>query len=167
MNVLIARNMAAIDQGLELIEALRGSNGGDGGGRVAPHFRHCIDFYDCFLRGAETGRIDYDARARSPELESELGSVALAFRRIREQLGAMGSLPPQTPVEARADALEDDTPWTSSTLGRELLFLLSHTIHHYALVDLLLREEGFEVPSDFGMAPSTLKHLERQPECAR
>ena len=66
MNVLSARNIAAIDQGLELIEALRGSNGGDGGVRVAPHFRHCIDFYDCFLRGAETGRIDYDARARSP-----------------------------------------------------------------------------------------------------
>ena len=79
----------------------------------------------------------------------------------------MGSRSPQTPVEARADALEDDTPWTSSTLGRELLFLLSHTIHHYALIDLLLREEGFEVPPDFGMAPSTLKHLERQPECAR
>lgn len=164
MNVLTARNIAAIDQGLGLIEALRGSHGG---ARVAPHFRHCIDFYDCFLRGAEAGRIDYDARARSPELESELGPVALAFRRIREQLEAMGSRSSHTPVEARADALEDDTAWTASTLGRELLFLLSHTIHHYALIDLLLREEGFEVPRDFGMAPSTLKHLQRQPECAR
>ncbi len=165
MNAWTAQNTAAIDQGLELIDALLRS--GDGGvARVAPHFRHCIDFYDCFLHGAETGCIDYDARARSPELESELASVALAFRRIREQLVGMSSQPPETPIQARADALEDDMPWTSSTLGRELLFLLSHTIHHYALIDLLLREDGFEVPADFGMAPSTLKYLERQPECA-
>ena len=172
MNELTARNTAVLDQGLELIDALLGSSSAKGALRVAPHFRHCIDFYDCFLSGLETGRIDYDARSRSAELESDLGSVDQALRRIRERLLGIGSLSPRTPVQARSDAPEENSPWTSSTLGRELLFLLSHTIHHYALIDLMLREEGFEPPSEFGVAPSTLRHLERETEpvhteCAR
>ena len=34
--------------------------------RVGGHLRHIVDFYDSFLQGLETGRIDYDAR-RSEE----------------------------------------------------------------------------------------------------
>ncbi len=108
MNELTARNTAALDQGLELIDALLGSNSGAGVLRVAPHFRHCIDFYDCFLSGVGTGRIDYDARSRSAELENDLGSVDQALRRVRERLLGIGSLSPRTSVQARADAPEEN-----------------------------------------------------------
>jgi hypothetical protein len=42
-----------------------------------------------------------------------------------------------------------------STLGRELAFVASHTIHHFAIVALLLRDMGIGVPARFGYAPST------------
>jgi hypothetical protein len=42
-----------------------------------------------------------------------------------------------------------------STLGRELAFVLSHTIHHQALIALLLAIRGLHVPDRFGYAPST------------
>jgi uncharacterized damage-inducible protein DinB len=42
-----------------------------------------------------------------------------------------------------------------STLGREMLFVISHTIHHQALVAVLLSATGRGVPDAFGLAPST------------
>ena len=44
----------------------------------------------------------------------------------------------------------------SSTLGRELEFAVSHTIHHYALVRERLR--GVDFDPRFGVAPSTLEY---------
>jgi uncharacterized damage-inducible protein DinB len=42
-----------------------------------------------------------------------------------------------------------------STLARELLFVISHTIHHQALIAVLLSAAGRTVPEAFGLAPST------------
>jgi hypothetical protein len=43
-------------------------------------------------------------------------------------------------------------------VGRELQYLLSHTIHHYAIIGSILRAQGVEPGPDFGVAPSTLRH---------
>lgn len=61
---------------------------------------------------------------------------------------------------------ESQRGWVLSTLERELQFLASHTVHHYALIALTLRAQGVTVGTDFGMAPSTLRHSERE-RCAR
>jgi hypothetical protein len=45
-----------------------------------------------------------------------------------------------------------------STLVRELLFLVSHTVHHFAVIRLLLAAEGIDPGEEFGTAPSTLAH---------
>ena len=39
---------------------------------------------------------------------------------------------------------------TSVTLGRELVFVLQHTIHHQAIVALLLAARGIAIPPRFG-----------------
>ncbi|MFW5688937.1 MAG: hypothetical protein ACOC1U_05120, partial [Spirochaetota bacterium] len=46
----------------------------------------------------------------------------------------------------------------ASTLERELAVLASHTVHHYAIIALLLRVQDVDVPASFGVAPSTLRH---------
>ena len=48
--------------------------------------------------------------------------------------------------------------WTGSTVGRELRFLMSHTLHRYALIAAILRLGGEPVPAGFGVALSTLRH---------
>ncbi|MBM4187475.1 MAG: hypothetical protein FJ206_09205 [Gemmatimonadetes bacterium] len=48
--------------------------------------------------------------------------------------------------------------WSRSTLGRELQFLVSHSVHHFALIKLLLANDGPVLPREFGVAPSTLSH---------
>lgn len=56
----------------------------------------------------------------------------------------------------------NDTDWSFTSVGRELRFLLSHTVHHCALIAILLSLRGGEVPNGFGIAPSTERHRAQQ-----
>ena len=70
-------------------------------------------------------------------------------------------------MRTEADTLAPGEPeWSTSSVRRELLFLLSHTVHHNALVKELLRARGHALADDFGVAPSTLEHRARL-ACAR
>ena len=58
--------------------------------------------------------------------------------------------------------------WTRSTGRRELQFLLSHTIHHYALIAVICNHLGVPLDPAFGVAPSTLRFQQQQGvTCAR
>jgi hypothetical protein len=61
-------------------------------------------------------------------------------------------------VEDAQSAHLDDSYMTSS-VGRELQVLSSHTIHHFALIAVTLKALGVYIDSDFGMAPSTQRYL--------
>ncbi|MEK6687797.1 MAG: hypothetical protein AABZ01_04975, partial [Gemmatimonadota bacterium] len=58
---------------------------------------------------------------------------------------------------ARHAATPDQTDLSGfqSSLGRELLFLLSHTVHHFAVIRLLLQRQGTDSDPRLGVAPST------------
>jgi uncharacterized damage-inducible protein DinB len=42
-----------------------------------------------------------------------------------------------------------------TTLARELAFVVQHTVHHCALIAVLLEWQGYRVPYGFGLAAST------------
>lgn len=135
-------------------------------GAVGGHFRHCLDFYGCFLRGLETGDVDYDDRRRDPRLEGERHAALGALRDLAAGLEnlAPDRVAPDRPLRVSQDRAcdsegrEAEDRWCRSTVGRELQFLRSHTIHHYALIAATLRLLGFAPDPDFGIAPSTLAH---------
>ncbi len=153
-------------------------------GSVGTHFRHCLDYYTCLLAGVSTGHVDYDARERDEQVEADrahaagrLGIVAQDLRALvdehsaaeRSGAGTPGSASSgtprraarlgDTPLTVKQDAVaSDDAPLhATSTLARELQFAMSHTVHHYALIALILRTQDYEVHPDFGVAPSTLR----------
>jgi hypothetical protein len=43
----------------------------------------------------------------------------------------------------------------ASSVGREVAFVTSHTVHHNAILGQLLCAHGVHVPLRFGIAPST------------
>jgi hypothetical protein len=44
---------------------------------------------------------------------------------------------------------------TRSTVSRELVFVISHTIHHNAIIGQVLTAQGITLEPRYGMAPST------------
>jgi hypothetical protein len=63
-------------------------------------------------------------------------------------------------VTYSVDYGDGDAEAVYSNLAREVMFCVGHAIHHYALLKLLCAGEGVNLPYEFGVAPSTLKHLE-------
>jgi len=125
---------------------------------IGGHLRHCLDHYQSFLGGMENGRIDYDARERDVLVETQ---PAAARERLGEVLRAMEALlESELPegVQVKMDCGGDEIPWQPSTAGRELQFLVSHTVHHFAMIGGICQALGVRVDEGFGVAPSTLRH---------
>ena len=106
--------------------------------------------------------MDYDCRRRGTEVETNRQAALDVIRRQEQQLLAF----PRTRSDGRCGLtvlVNRDLPPVeeSTTVGRELAFLLSHTVHHNALIAVLVKTLGVTVPEDFGYAPSTLAHLEK------
>lgn len=159
---LVGDNLVCLHQGIELLESL------DDAGYVKPckrcfestlggHLRHNTDHYEAFLSGWEAGAIDYDARTRDLRVATERGFAIALLERMEEDLRNLAGVSLGRPVAVKMDA-GCVSEWTRSTVGRELQFLLSHTIHHYALMATICQIEGMgTLPLHFGVAPSTVK----------
>ena len=55
-----------------------------------------------------------------------------------------------------------DLAGRGSTVGRELAYVLSHTIHHNAIIGSMVKALGGVLPERFGYAPSTVRHAHLQ-----
>jgi len=135
---------------------------------VGSHLRHCIDFYHRFLGGVYSGKVDYDKRERDPRLEADRSFAISELERIKKALAAFGDGPDGMRIEVQSDAGTGDSGhWAFSSVERELQVLASHTVHHYALVAVILRSTGHDPGREFGVAPSTLRYWEETGACAR
>ena len=125
------------------------------------HLRHCLDFYNSFLGGFASGQVDYDARARDPRIETDRAYAIGIVESIMGRLHEVSQADEDRPLRVAGDrgpGEEGEKAWSRSTVRRELQFLRSHTVHHYALIGAVLKLVGFEVDRDFGVAPSTLTY---------
>jgi uncharacterized damage-inducible protein DinB len=140
---------------------------GEHGGGVGGHVRHSLDHVKTLLASAERECLDYDARARDAAIESDRRAALDLLASLRDRLGALAGLDPQrTLLLATLPASHMTSVTVTTTLGRELAYVISHTIHHNAILALTVRRLGVEPPEHFGWAPSTMRHRE-QTACAR
>ncbi|MDN3521740.1 DinB family protein [Halomonas ramblicola] len=165
---LVDENRQALCQLRDLLAGLSSSAYGRACGTlgrhsIGRHVRHILDHYESLL-SAEAAVLDYEHRRRDPGLER---SPARAIRRLDAIVVALADL-----VEGAASAHVrlhyplggGDAQALPTSLGRELAFLTSHTIHHMAILGLLAERLGVALPDDFGVHPSTLRHWQRQAE---
>jgi hypothetical protein len=134
---------------------------------IGSHIRHCIEFYQCFFAGLPDGTVDYDRRERNPKIAVERRAALLVMRGLTEQLRDFDSDDRGLSVFAESEGRGTQERPQASSVERERTFLLSHTIHHFAIVGLLLKLQGIEPPADFGVAPSTLAYWRRTGQCVR
>lgn len=161
-------NLGLLSQAVVMIERLKVEANADFnyGQAVGPHARHIIEHYQALLNALDRGgshRIEYDGRVRDLALQSQPDGTLAGIRQLQS---AMHLHSHKNPSVCELDTLvqtvfqvgmagEMDVTGTS-TLGRELLFLGSHTVHHFALMAHYCKVAGVDLGPDFGKAPSTV-----------
>jgi hypothetical protein len=174
LNALIETNIRWLRQALELLDRLddvtyAAMPAGMEPHRAGGHLRHIVEFYQAFLEGLDSSHIDYDARRRDLRIERSRAAAGGALERIVHALRTDPAVRSERIVWVRME----DAPasvgcdlFMESSVSRELQVLSSHTIHHFALIAMTLRSYGVEMDPEFGMAPSTLRHLAKTAEAA-
>lgn len=125
-------------------------------GSIGEHVRHCLDHIAVLVAADSSTTLSYDRRTRGTAVETD---PAAAVRQIVELKPALAMWPgrgldePIRVASMISPAGDIVAGW--STLGRELAFVVSHTIHHQAIIGVLLAVHGASVPERFGHSPST------------
>ncbi len=146
------------DQLLKLISQDAYVKSSKGSSSVGAHVRHILDRFNSVFAGLQDGYIDYDARKRDKSIENSLDTAKFALatvgRRIRDVdvSDALGSI--VTVSESVHHQLSAVS--SSSTVDRELMGLVTHSIHHLAIIALIAKNYGYQMNEDFGKAPSTI-----------
>lgn len=127
---------------------------------VGAHYRHCLDHVEKLLEGLDAGVIDYDARERDPLIESSREAALGKTLDLGRRLAQLSESDPRMPLlmRCRSSYSIEEVPAVPTTLQREIIFCISHAIHHYALIAVMCRDMGVVLPEGFGTAPSTLRH---------
>lgn len=137
-------------------------------GSIGGHTRHVIDHIQQWLGAShsviktERGLINYESRERGTDVECD---VACGQRTLAEILDRLHVLPDAwTTAEVQViQMLHPDLPPVAmpSSLSRELAFVISHTIHHQAIIAQIAATLDLSLPDGFGYAPATLAYLRR------
>lgn len=160
----LAGNRVVLVQAADLLRRLSDADFAATGGRagrssIGAHLRHVLDHYRAFVDGLASGRVDYEARHRDSAVEHERLLAAQEVERVTGLLGESARQGGDRALQVNLRSLVDpgaEADWSGSTVKRELQFLVSHTVHHFALIRTRLVELGIDPGEEFGMAPSTI-----------
>ena len=157
---LLNFNCQLIDQALALVAAHEGPSALAYEKYVGPHLRHVIEHYEALVLRDEADEVDYDRRPRDRDLERDAGLATARLIALRRRLAAWSDAMLDKPLRVHGQgglAGEFDFS-THSSMGRELVFLASHAIHHYALLQVHCEQLGIATDPNLGLAPSTVAH---------
>ncbi|HMF95553.1 MAG TPA: DinB family protein [Vicinamibacterales bacterium] len=125
-------------------------------GTVGAHVRHCLDHVAALVGAEPSATLSYDRRRRGTTIEADPAAALQQILRLEQALQRWSSRSLDDPVRV---ASQIDPSGSSivgwSTLGRELAFVLNHTIHHQATIAAVMALHGVAAPDGFGFAPST------------
>lgn len=130
-----------------------------GNSSIGMHVRHILECYQCLRDGCTDGMVNYDRRKRDVAVETDLLAAGMA---LKEVVHFVNSCTDNAPVRLLSGEEEGDKEGLiamDSSLFRELLYNLEHTIHHLAMIRIALRATDKEhlVAEAFGVAPATLR----------
>ncbi len=159
--------LAFIDQATELAHNVNSKswthpNAGFRGSTLGQHMRHTLDHIEAICIGLNEGVVNYDARRREQDIETNPTTASERCVKLKETLISLGRLyPADTAIKSIASCSSDCEPIPQiSSFGRELQFVISHTVHHFAIIAAICHSQDITTSSEFGVAPSTLKHRE-------
>jgi len=163
---------ALIDSALEILaqgEALLGEIENDNYTRktvvafnasIGGHYRHCLDHFRSLLDAVIVGDLNYDHRERGTLVENDRFAALNATRELRVGFQSLSpeGLVRELNVTCRTSYSATASQSCVSTVAREMMYVVAHAVHHFALIGIMGGLMGLRLPAGFGVAPSTLKH---------
>ncbi|MYI01541.1 MAG: DinB family protein, partial [Gammaproteobacteria bacterium] len=117
---------------------------GDGNSSIGAHVRHIVDRYQCVLNGLAVGCIDYDDRKRGTSVETDVRVAAGALAETRGRFENLDLDACGAEISVRELVHYNGEPTVAaSTLDRELMGLITHSIHHLAIIAMIARSASF------------------------
>ena len=163
-NSLIESNVKTLDEGLELLSTIKQEHFTHSckptfHSTIGAHFRHVLEHYKCVVSQIEQSEFSYDRRERDQLLECDINYAVNVLQELRTTISNFDD-----DVFAKTYTIIDQQASSAipTTLQRELLFLQSHTVHHYAMIGGMVRILGMSTESDFGVAIATRVHEQEQ-----
>jgi uncharacterized damage-inducible protein DinB len=128
---------------------------GQASGAIGAHVRHILDHVKVLVDRPAFGNLTYDHRERDTAIEQDRRRGIEALRTAGDVVRAMDQ--PEDEALVLEALVERGQPpvAVATSLAREVVFALQHTIHHQAIIALLLHRDGVATPSRFGYAPAT------------
>lgn len=136
----------------------------EGAGR---HIRHILDHLLALREGMESGILDYNRRNRESIIERDPQAATQQLQELRAWLEQQGKFEGSIEIISEADVGSTVNIEMPSTVQREVLYIINHTIHHAAHIKLMGKHMGIEFPEHIGLAPATATYFRRGgPACA-
>lgn len=132
-------------------------------GSVGMHVRHVIDHFRALEQGIHKGLVDYNVRHRCTAAESSTAEAKSLLSKVISWLESLDEscLNKAISVRSEIDIERTLSSTVNSSVARELVFVSSHAIHHYAVIRLLCVKQNKQVPEFFGYAPATITSISR------
>lgn len=125
-------------------------------GSIGEHVRHALDHIAAFIASEPCSLLSYDHRERGTAVESDPSVALRQMFRLKAAIERWSTRPLDEPIQVVSRVAASGASVTGwSTVARELAFVMGHTVHHQAIIALLLDLQGVGVPERFGYAPST------------
>lgn len=123
---------------------------------IGQHVRHIIEMISCLDEGYDQGEIHYDKRKRNKGIENIKSE---AVRWLETIVSGLQKENKELTLHVNCSTASDNSLQIPSNYHRELLYNLEHIIHHMAIIRIGIAETtAVDLPEEFGIAPTTLKH---------
>ena len=120
---------------------------------VGEHTRHIIEMFQCLEKQYDSGIINYDARNRDYQIQTNIAFAKEAIVTILNQLDK-----PNKNLQLQ-QIVDGEELLIDSNYHRELLYNLEHCIHHQALIKVaILQMDHIQIDENFGVARSTIEY---------
>ncbi len=127
------------------------------GTSIGKHIRHTLEFHQCLFE--ESAVISYDNRSRNEALENNLEDAQECLDWLITHLKFVQVDRVLNLTVQYGESVEVIT----SSMKRELTFLIEHTVHHMAILRIALNTcfPAIQYEKTFGYADSTVRFLQQ------
>lgn len=133
------------------------------------HVRHVLDMFYAFKMGvtAQNPLVDYDIRRRGASIESCVdeavgdinGHIDWLNTYFLQATDLDALLSQSLDVSTEVCLSHTVSVSVKSNVARELIFIASHAVHHFAILGSIAKLQNITLDENFGVAPATRTFL--------